>query len=85
MSASKESSQSYSVGYRRPPISGRFQKGLSGNPKGKASGRKSLSVELLEELNQELWYRSSEDYAAWARATFVREGMLIEQLGLAAK
>jgi hypothetical protein len=42
-------------------------------------------VELLEELNQELWYLNSEDYAAWARATFVREGMLIEQLGLAAK
>ncbi len=42
-------------------------------------------VELLEQLNQELWYRGSEDYAAWARETFVREGILIEQLGVTAK
>jgi tripartite-type tricarboxylate transporter receptor subunit TctC len=42
-------------------------------------------MEMLEQLNQELWYRSSEEYAAWARETFAREGVLIEQLGLAAR
>jgi tripartite-type tricarboxylate transporter receptor subunit TctC len=41
--------------------------------------------ELLEQLNQELWYRSSEEYAAWARETFLLDGALIERLGLAAK
>lgn len=42
-------------------------------------------TEMLEQLNQELWYRNSEEYAAWARTTFAREGVLIEQLGLAAR
>jgi tripartite-type tricarboxylate transporter receptor subunit TctC len=42
-------------------------------------------IEMLEQLDQELWYRSSEEYAAWARETFAREGVLIEQLGLTAK
>jgi tripartite-type tricarboxylate transporter receptor subunit TctC len=40
---------------------------------------------LLEELNQDLWYRSGEDYAKWARETFVKDKVLIERLGLAAK
>ncbi len=42
-------------------------------------------VELLEQLNQDAWYRSGDDYAKWARETFVRDKALIERLGLAAK
>ena len=41
--------------------------------------------ELLDQLNQELWYRSGEEYAAWAQETFARDKLLIEKLGLAAK
>ena len=40
---------------------------------------------LLDELNQDLWYRSGEDYAKWAGETFVKDKVLIERLGLAAK
>jgi tripartite-type tricarboxylate transporter receptor subunit TctC len=42
-------------------------------------------LEMLEQLNQEVWYRSGDDYAAWARETFARDKALIERLGLAAK
>ena len=42
-------------------------------------------VEVLEQLNQPVWYKSSADYAAWARETLVTERVLIERLGLAAK
>ena len=42
-------------------------------------------VEVLEQLNQPVWYKSSADYAAWARETLVKEKVLIERLGLAAK
>ena len=42
-------------------------------------------VELLEQLNQDAWYRSGDDYAKWARETFVKDKVLIERLGLAAK
>ena len=42
-------------------------------------------VELLEQLNQDVWYRNGDDYAQWARETYVRDKALIERLGLAAK
>ena len=40
---------------------------------------------LLDQLNQDAWYRSGDDYAKWARETFARDKLLIERLGLAAK
>jgi tripartite-type tricarboxylate transporter receptor subunit TctC len=42
-------------------------------------------IELLDQLNQDAWYRSGDDYAQWARDTFVKDKALIERLGLAAK
>jgi tripartite-type tricarboxylate transporter receptor subunit TctC len=41
--------------------------------------------ELLDSLNQDLWYKSGEEYAAWAKATYASERALIERLGLLAK
>ena len=40
---------------------------------------------VLDQLDQELWYQSSEDYAKYARETLQRERALIERLGLLAK
>ena len=42
-------------------------------------------LKVLDQLDQELWYRSSEDYAKYARETFQRERALIERLGLLAR
>jgi tripartite-type tricarboxylate transporter receptor subunit TctC len=42
-------------------------------------------AEVMAQLNQEVWYRSGEDYARWARETYVKDKRLIERLGLAAK
>jgi tripartite-type tricarboxylate transporter receptor subunit TctC len=42
-------------------------------------------AELMEQLNQDVWYRSGEDYAKWARETYAKDKVLIERLGLAAK
>jgi len=41
--------------------------------------------EVLDQLNQQPWYKNSADYAAWAKATFGKEKALIDRLGLAAK
>ncbi len=41
--------------------------------------------ELLEQLNQDLWYRSGDEYAKWAAVTYAKDKALIERLGLAAK
>jgi tripartite-type tricarboxylate transporter receptor subunit TctC len=42
-------------------------------------------LELLASLNQELWYRNSEDYAKWARDTYAKETKLLDRLGLLTK
>jgi hypothetical protein len=39
----------YAVGYGKPPVSGRFQKGRSGNPRGRPRGSKNKKPALNEE------------------------------------
>ena len=42
----------YEVGYKKPPVHTRFQKGQSGNPRGRPRGSKNLSTLLIEALDQ---------------------------------
>lgn len=42
----------YEVGYRKPPKSGQFKKGQSGNPKGRRKGTRNLKTEILDELGE---------------------------------
>lgn len=41
----------YRVGYKHPPMDGRFKKGVSGNPAGRPKGRRSFRTELREVLD----------------------------------
>ena len=52
-----------------------FKKALD-NPK---------NLEVMAQLNQEVWYRNGDAYAKWASETFVKDKVLIDRLGLAAK
>ncbi|WP_082585613.1 MULTISPECIES: tripartite tricarboxylate transporter substrate binding protein [unclassified Hydrogenophaga] len=42
-------------------------------------------IEVLAQLNQDMWYRSGDDYRQWAAETYAKDKALIERLGLAAK
>jgi hypothetical protein len=46
-----ETARDYVVGYGKPPLHSRFQKGRSGNPKGRPRGRKNMSTLLSDALN----------------------------------
>ena len=44
----------YEIGYKRPPASGRFKTGKSGNPKGRPKGSSNFLTLLDKELEQKI-------------------------------
>jgi len=50
----------YAVGYCRPPIETRFQKGKSGNPTGRPKGRRNVNSELEEIAHRKVKIRDGD-------------------------
>lgn len=44
----------YEVGHGRPPKSGRFKKGKSGNPRGRPRGARNFTSVVTEQLNEKV-------------------------------
>jgi len=53
------SKDDYEVGYGKPPKSGQFQKGKSGNPKGRKKGSQNLATQLRKAMDQKIEVRSA--------------------------
>ncbi len=51
-------SKDYDVGYQKPPKSGQFKKGQSGNPKGRPKGAKNLNNMVLAMLKERVWIKT---------------------------
>jgi hypothetical protein len=50
----------YDVGYCRPPVHTQYEKGESGNPKGRTKGRRNVKTELKEIVNKKFKVREGE-------------------------
>jgi hypothetical protein len=46
-----------SVGYKRPPKSGQFQRGKSGNPRGRSKGSTDFKTDLSAEMRERITLR----------------------------
>jgi hypothetical protein len=61
----------YAIGYGKPPVETRFQKGQSGNPEGRPRGRKSLVTLLGDALSHRSGMRNPDgSYKTHAEAIF---------------
>jgi hypothetical protein len=47
----------YKIGYVKPPKSGQFKRGQSGNPRGRPKGSLKLATDLAAELNEQITVR----------------------------
>ena len=54
MMADDPNNNSYEVGYGKPPRSGQFRKGQSGNPKGRPKGARGVKSLLDDALSKEI-------------------------------
>ena len=66
-----EQSRDHAVGYGKPPVASRFQKGQSGNPEGRRRGTKKLIDLISEKLTDSHGLELCQDGQAAARATLV--------------
>ncbi len=70
-----EKNRGYQVGYGKPPVNRRFQKGRSGNPKGRPRGSNNFSTLLEDALNEKVTVKQG-----GRRRTISKREAMVKQL-----
>jgi hypothetical protein len=70
-----------SVGYGRPPVHTRFQKGQSGNPKGRRKGQRNIHTVVDEVLRQRITIREGDR----TRSLTKLDGIMVTMVNAALK
>ena len=73
----KDGSASAPVGYGRPPVHSRFQKGQSGNPSGRTKGSKNLKTLFRKILNEEVSLREGSVVRKVSKAEAILRGLVV--------
>lgn len=72
--------QDYDVGYGKPPKSGQFKKGQSGNPKGRPKGAKGVKASLKRELESSITVRERGRVIKLSKAEVLAKGLVGDAL-----
>ena len=78
--AMDEQSREYAVGYGKPPVASRFQKGQSGNPEGRRRGAKKLIDLMAEALSRQSGFPNPD--GSWmTQAEVIFAGLVAQAAG----
>jgi len=65
------------VGYKRPPVHSRFQKGTSGNPSGRAKGSKNLKTLFRQILKEKITLREGANVRKVSKGEAILRGLIV--------
>ena len=77
----KPSKPGYAIGYGKPPLSGRFKPGVSGNAKGRPNNSKNLKTLIRQALTAKISIREGSSNRRVSKI----EGVVLRQLDSALK
>ena len=80
MTADRVNGESYSVGYRRPPLHTRFQPGQSGNPTGRPKGAQNFKTLFQKIMKEQISLREGNVTKKISKAEAILRGLAISAL-----